>query len=234
MGTPHHRVFMVPVAAALIIIATACAQDPLPSWRDGPTKQAIVTFVARVTQEGSPDFVPQTERIATFDNDGTLWSEQPMHVQLRFALERVKTLAPQHPEWKDKEPFASLLKGDSRAALTGGERSILEIVMATHAGMTTEEFERVVKEWLATSQHPRFQRRYTECVYQPMLELLAYLLRAVSRPSSYRVVESTSCALDRKRLWRAAGTSCRQQHQDHVRNAGRQACADATGRVGLY
>ena len=119
MGSPRQHVFMVSVAAALLIAAGACAQDPLPSWRDGPAKQAIVTFVARVTQEGSPDFVPLTERIATFDNDGTLWSEQPMYVQLRFVLERVKTLAPQHPEWKDKEPFASLLKGDPRAALAG-------------------------------------------------------------------------------------------------------------------
>ena len=131
--------------------------------------------MAKVTKEGSSDFVPPDERIATFDNDGTLWAEQPMYVQLLFALDRVKALAPQHPEWKDKEPFASLLKGDVKAALAGGEHAILEIVMATHAGMTTEEFEKIVKDWLATARHPTTKRPYTEMVYQPMLELLAYL-----------------------------------------------------------
>ena len=119
--------------------------------------------------------MPPAERIATFDNDGTLWGEQPMYFQLLFALDRVKALAPQHPEWKDKEPFASLLKGDVKGALAGGERAMLEIVMATHAGMTTEEFEKIVKDWLATAKHPKFKRPYTELVYQPMLELLAYL-----------------------------------------------------------
>ena len=119
--------------------------------------------------------MPPAERIATFDNDGTLWAEQPMYFQLLFALDRVKALAPQHPEWKDKEPFASLLKGDVKGALAGGEPAIVEIVMATHAGMTTEEFEKIVKDWLATAKHPRFKRPYTELVYQPMVELLAYL-----------------------------------------------------------
>ena len=151
------------------------AQDPLPSWNDGPAKQSIVDFVAKVTKEGSPDFVPPAERIATFDNDGTLWAEQPMYFQLIFALDRVKALAPQHPEWKDKEPFASLLKGDVKGALAGGEQAMVEIVMATHAGMTTEEFEKIVKDWLATARHPKFKRPYTELVYQPMVELLAYL-----------------------------------------------------------
>ena len=131
--------------------------------------------MGKVAKQGSSDFVPAGERIATFDNDGTLWAEQPMYVQLRFALDRVKTLAPQHPEWKDKEPFASLLKGDVKAALAGGEHAMLEIVMATHAGMTTVEFEKIVKDWLATAKHPTTKRSYTEMVYQPMLELLAYL-----------------------------------------------------------
>jgi len=153
----------------------ALAADLLPSWKEGPAKNAIVGFVAKVTKAGSPDFVPPEERIATFDNDGTLWSEQPMYFQLFFALDRVKALAPQHPEWKTKEPFASLLKGDVKGALAGGDRAILEIVMATHAGMTTEEFETIVKQWVATAKHPRFQRPFTECVYQPMLELLSYL-----------------------------------------------------------
>jgi phosphoserine phosphatase len=153
----------------------ALAADPLSSWNDGKAKQSVVAFVEKVTKEGSPDFVPAPERIATFDNDGTLWAEQPMYFQLLFALDRVKTLAPQHPEWKDKEPFASLLKGDVKGALAGGEPAIFQIVMATHAGMTTEEFEKIVKDWIATARHPKTKKPYTEMVYQPMLELLAYL-----------------------------------------------------------
>ena len=149
--------------------------DSLPSWNDGKSKQSIIEFVAKVTEKGSPDFVRPAERIAVFDNDGTLWAEQPMYAQLIFALDRVKVLAPQHPEWKDKEPFASLLKGDVKGALAGGEHAILEIVMATHAGMTTAEFEQIVKDWIATAKHPTTKRPYTEMVYQPMLELLTYL-----------------------------------------------------------
>jgi len=131
--------------------------------------------VTKVTTQGSPDFVPVDERIATFDNDGTLWAEQPVYFQLFFAIDRVKELAPQHSEWKTKEPFASLLKGDLKGVLAGGEHAMLEIVMATHAGMTTEEFEKIVKDWIATAKHPVTKRPYTEMVYQPMLELLAYL-----------------------------------------------------------
>ena len=153
----------------------AFAADPLPSWNDTAQKKAIVTFVERVTKESSLDFVPPSERIATFDQDGTLWAEQPMYFQFFFALDRVKALAPQHPEWKDKEPFASLLKDNVKGALAGGERAMLEIVMATHAGMTTEEFAQTVKDWIATARHPKTGRPYTEMVYQPMLELLAYL-----------------------------------------------------------
>ena len=179
MTSRLRNIFMMGVCAFFFIVLTVpiqlFAQDPLPSWNDGATKQAIVDFVAKVTKEGSSDFVPVAERIATFDNDGTLWCEQPMYFQLLFALDRVKALAPQHPEWKDKEPFASLLKGDVKAALAGGERAIAEIVMVTHAGMTTAEFEQIVKDWLATAKHPKFKKPYTECVYQPMLELLAYL-----------------------------------------------------------
>ena len=163
------------LSVALAGVTGAQAQDPLPSWNDGPAKQAIVEFVQTTSTQGGPKFVPTAERIATFDNDGTLWAEQPMYFQQIFALERVKALAPQHPEWKDKEPFASLLKGDVKGALAGGEPAIVEIVMATHAGMTTEEFEKIVKDWLATAKHPRFKRPYTELVYQPMVELLAYL-----------------------------------------------------------
>jgi len=167
---------IVPVALCIASLALpAFAADPLPSWNDTAQKKAIVTFVERVTKESSLDFVPPSERTATFDQDGTLWAEQPMYFQFFFAIDRVKALAPQHPEWRDKEPFASLLKGDVKGALAGGERAMLEIVMATHAGMTTEEFAQTVKEWIATARHPKTKRPYTEMVYQPMLELLAYL-----------------------------------------------------------
>jgi hypothetical protein len=161
---------------ALLALGTlAHAGDPLPSWNDGPAKQAILTFVKQTTDQGSPKFVSPPERIATFDNDGTLWAEQPMYVQLLFALDRVKQLAPQHPEWKTQEPFASLLKGDVSNALAGGDKALLEIVMATHADMTTKEFEKIVKDWIATARHPKTGKLYTDMVYQPMLELLAYL-----------------------------------------------------------
>jgi hypothetical protein len=176
MKTRRTQNLTVALACMVVFITTAArAADPLSSWNDGPAKQSIVEFVAKVTKEGSPDFVPPEERIATFDNDGTLWCEQPMYFQLLFALDRVKALAPQHPEWKTKEPFASLLKGDLKGALAGGERAMLEIIVVTHAGMTTAEFEQIVKDWIATAKHPKFKRPYTECVYQPMVELLAYL-----------------------------------------------------------
>ncbi len=177
MNTTYRlKLFAAALVGVLAITSiNALAQDPLPSWNDGPTKKSITDFVAQVTTPGSPDFVPVPERIATFDNDGTLWCEQPMYFQLLFALDRVKALAPSHPEWKTNEPFASLLKGDVKAALAGGERAMLEIIMATHAGMTTDEFEKIVKAWIATAKHPIYKRPYTECVYQPMIELLAYL-----------------------------------------------------------
>jgi haloacid dehalogenase-like hydrolase len=170
------RLAALTLCVLLLAVVGAYAQnDPLPSWNDGKTKQSIVAFVEKVTKPGSPDFVPVPERIATFDNDGTLWAEQPMYFQLAFALDRVKALAPQHPEWKNKEPFASLLKGDLKGALAGGEPAIFQIVMATHTGMTTAEFEQIVKDWIATAKHPNTKRLYTEMVYQPMLELLTYL-----------------------------------------------------------
>ncbi len=168
---------LAPLLVCAMALATSVvrAGDALPSWNDGASKRSIVEFVASVTQPGSPEFVPPAERIATFDNDGCLWAEQPMYFQLLFALERVKTLAPRHPEWRQKEPFASLLRGDVNGALAGGEHGMLEIMMATHAGMTTEEFEKIVKEWVATAKHPTTKRSYTDMVYQPMLEVLAYL-----------------------------------------------------------
>jgi phosphoglycolate phosphatase-like HAD superfamily hydrolase len=166
--------------ATLALLATwisvAVAQtDPLPSWNDGPAKQAIVAFVTDVTREGSPDFVPPSERVATFDNDGTLWIEQPIYVQFAYALERVRALAPQHPEWKETQPFKAVLEGDMSALAAAGEKGAVEIVAATHAGMTPDEFKQQVKEWLATAKHPRFERRYEELVYQPMLEVLTYM-----------------------------------------------------------
>ena len=168
------------LATALVSVlaftaAISHAADPLPSWNNGKARQSIVDFVEKVTKPGSPDFVPAAERIATFDNDGTLWAEQPMYFQILFAFDRVKVLAPQHPEWKDKEPFASLLKGDLKGALAGGEKALMEIVGATHSGLTTEEFEKIVREWIATAKNPATKKPLTGMVYQPMLELLSYL-----------------------------------------------------------
>jgi phosphoglycolate phosphatase-like HAD superfamily hydrolase len=155
--------------------ATPAFAQALASWNDGPAKQAIVKFVSDVTTEGKPTFVPPAARIAVFDNDGTLWPEQPIPVQAVFALDRVKALAPRHPEWREREPFKSILEGDLEHALGGGEKAVGELLAATHAGMTTDEFEAQVREWIATARDPRFKRPYTELAYQPMLELLRYL-----------------------------------------------------------
>lgn len=149
--------------------------DPLPSWNDTAPKKAIVAFVEKVTKEGSPEFVPVADRIATFDNDGTLWVEQPMYVQLRFALDRIKVLAPQHPEWKTTQPFKGVLEGDMKAVMASGEKGIVQMLMATHSGMTVEQFQQIVTDWLSTATDPKFHKPYTECIYQPMVELLAYL-----------------------------------------------------------
>jgi phosphoserine phosphatase len=163
-------------ALALFTLGTAChAADALSSWNDTAPKQSIVTFIEKVTKPGSPDFVPVPERIAVFDNDGCLWSEQPMYFQAFFIFDRIKQLAPQHPEWKTNEPFASVLRGDMKSALAGGEHALIEMGIATHAGTTTEEFEKIVKDWIATAKHPKTGRLFTEMVFQPMLEVLAYL-----------------------------------------------------------
>ncbi len=167
----------LPALPALLTTA-ARAQAPtteLASWNDGAAKQAITDFVGRVTRQSGADFVPPPERIATFDNDGTLWVEHPMYVQLAFGLDRVKALAPLHPEWKDTQPFKAVLEGDMKALAEFGEHGMAELVMATHAGMTTEEFQKIVMDWLATARDPRFKRPYTELSYQPMIELLGYL-----------------------------------------------------------
>lgn len=163
------------VTTLFFIASLARAADPLPSWNDTEPKKAIIAFVEKVTKADTPDFVQTKDRIATFDNDGTLWCEKPFYVQGIFALDRVKELAPKHPDWKDKEPFKSILAGDIKTALAGGDKAIAELVMATHAGMTTAEFEEIVKNWMAKAEHPRFKQPYTRCIYQPMLELLTYL-----------------------------------------------------------
>jgi phosphoserine phosphatase len=156
-------------------ISVAHAADALPSWNDGKTKQSILAFVEKVTTPGSPDFVPPAERIATFDNDGTLWPSHPMYTQLAFALDRIKALAPQHPEWKNKQPFKAVLDNDLKALAAAGEKGMVELIMASHAGMSTAEFEAIVTDWLDKARHPRFKRRYTELAYQPMLEILSFL-----------------------------------------------------------
>jgi phosphoglycolate phosphatase-like HAD superfamily hydrolase len=163
------------ILVSLISLAPARGAEPLPSWNDTASRQAILRFVGRVTAAGSTDFVPVPERIAVFDNDGTLWSEQPVYNQAAFIVDRVKALAPEHPEWTAKDPFASILKGDLKGALASGEQGLVELVTATHSGMTTDEFGATVDQWIRTARHPKTQRLYTEMVYLPMLELLDYL-----------------------------------------------------------
>ena len=171
LGCRQKESQVTPEAAAV----AESLEDPLPSWNEGTTKQAIMDFVEGVTREGSPSFVPEADRIATFDNDGSLWSEQPLYYQLQFAIDRVKAMAPDHPEWQDQQPFKALLEGDMEALMVEGEAGLIKLVMASHAGMTSDEFEASVRDWLQTARHPRFERPYTDLVYQPMLELLDYL-----------------------------------------------------------
>ncbi len=185
--------------AAAILVINGCAQpesDPLPSWNDTGPKKAIVAFVERVTDPRSPEFVPPAELIATFDNYGCLWAEQPLYFQAIFIFDRIQELAAQHPEWNEREPFASVLKGDREAALAGGKKALLEMAMATHAGMTTGEFGQIVDEWLATAKHPRTGRLYTEMVYQPMLELLAYL-----RANGFKTFIASGGGIEFMRVW---------------------------------
>ena len=224
------RSISIVLAALCVSLTIAQAQDPLPSWNDTAAKKPSLSLSAKVTKEGSPDFVPPEERIATFDNDGTLWCEQPMYFQFLFALDRVKALAPQHPEWKTKEPFASLLKGDVKGALAGGEHAIVEIIMVTHAGMTTDEFEQIVKDWIATAKHPKFKRPYTECVYQPMVELLAYL-----RANGFKTFIVSGGGIEFMRPWtekvygippeQVVGSSIKTKYRDARRQAGAHAVA---------
>lgn len=193
------------ITAVLAVTASALAQtDPLPSWNDTAPKKAIVAFVDRVTTENTPDFVPEPERIAVFDNDGTLWVEHPMYTQLAFALDRVKVLAPEHPEWKDQQPFKAVLEGDMQALAAAGEKGLVQLIMATHSGMTVDEFQTIVTDWLAQARDPRFGRPYTELVYQPMLELLAYLRANGFKTFIVSGAASSSCGPGRK-----TSTACR-------------------------
>ena len=166
---------LLAAAALTMLMVPAALADPLPSWDNGPAKEAIVAFVEKVTTAGSPDYVAPAERIATFDNDGTLWSEQPLYFQLLFAFDQIKALAPQHPEWKTQEPFASVLKGDIKGALAGGEKALLAVLVATHTDATTAEFEQRVKQWIETAKHPVSGKPIAGMIFKPMLELLTYL-----------------------------------------------------------
>ncbi len=184
------------VSILVFAAGQAVADDPLPSWNKGETRSAIEAFVNRVTTPGTDDYVPPEARIATFDNDGTLWAEQPLYFQAIFALDRVRASAPAHPEWKNQEPFASVLRGDNAGALAGGSKSLLQLVMASHAEMTVEQFAAVVDRWLEEARHPRFDRRYDEMVYQPMLELLAYL-----RANGFKTFITSGGGIEFMRVW---------------------------------
>jgi phosphoglycolate phosphatase-like HAD superfamily hydrolase len=170
------RVFLYALTLSILSVRPAAAQtDPLPSWNDTAAKKNIESFVERVTKDGGPDFVPPDARIATFDNDGTLWVEQPMYVQFAFVFARVKALAPKHPEWKTTQPFKAVLEGDMKTVAASGEKGLMQMGMATHAGMTVEQFQKIVSDWLDTATDPKFHKPYTQCIYQPMVELLTYL-----------------------------------------------------------
>ncbi|PWA11768.1 haloacid dehalogenase [Flavobacterium laiguense] len=168
----------------------------LPSWSEGTSKHSIINFVTNTTKEGNSDFVPVADRIACFDNDGCLWAEQPMYFQLAFAIDQIKAMAPQHPEWKTKQPFKALLEGDMKTVMAGGEKALLQIVMTTHSGMTTDEFDKTVKDWMATATHPKTGKHYNEMVYQPMVELLNYL-----RANGYKTFIVSGGGVDFMRPW---------------------------------
>ena len=190
------KLAVVTLFYALAFPVISVASELLPSWQAGPARDAIVAFVAKVTEEGSQDYVPPEARIATFDNDGTLWAEQPMYFQAIYAFDRVRAKAPDHPEWKKQEPFASVLRGDTAGALAGGTSSLLQLVMATHAGMSVDQFGSEVQDWLAEARHPTTGRRYDQMVYQPMLELLDYL-----RANGFRTFITSGGGIEFMRPW---------------------------------
>jgi phosphoglycolate phosphatase-like HAD superfamily hydrolase len=197
---------------------TAAKSDPLPSWNEGATKKSIIDFVYKTTKEGSAGFIPVCDRIACFDNDGTLWSEQPLYFQVAFMVDRIKVLAPQHPEWRDTMPFKAVLEGDLQGALSSSNQAFNEMLMATHANLTTEEFEKIVTDWFATAKHPTTHRPYTDMVYQPMLELLNFL-----RANGYKTYIVSGGETDFMRPWTAAaygippeqvvGTSLKEKYE---------------------
>ena len=178
------------------IASSVVEVDPLPSWNESPTKQAIIDFIANTTNDANESFIPVEDRIATFDNDGNLWSEQPMYFQLIYAIDEIKRMSPDHPEWKTEQPYKAILEGDINTALTGGEAAIVKLVMQTHASMTTEEFNQNVRDWLATSKHPKTGLRYNEMIFQPMLELMDYL-----RDNGYKTFVVSGGGIDFMRVW---------------------------------
>jgi phosphoglycolate phosphatase-like HAD superfamily hydrolase len=197
---------------------TAAKTDPLPSWNDGSTKKSIIDFVTKTTKKGGADFIPVSDRIACFDNDGTLWCEQPQYFQVYFMADRIKALAPLHPEWLQNQPFKAVLEGDLKTALAGGNQAFTEMLYATHAGTTTDEFEKIVKDWLDTAKHPVSHRPYTEMVFQPMLELLIYL-----RVNGYKTFIVSGGEIDFMRPWtesvygippeQVVGTSLKEKYE---------------------
>jgi hypothetical protein len=200
-GFSRRQALTLPLAAAaagLLVpsLAKGAAGDPLPSWNDSRSKTAILDFVARVTKDGGPDFVPLEDRIAVFDNDGTLWSEKPAYFQFFFVLARVKQLYPQHPEWENQQPFAAAVAGDMKTLAESGEKGALTLVMATHAGMTSEAFAQIVVDWITTARHPRFDRLFTDLVFQPMLEVLALL-----RQNGFRTYIVSGGGIEFMRPW---------------------------------
>lgn len=190
------RIFLGSIVGTALPYPAFAQADPLPSWNGGAAKSTILDFVKRVTTEGGSDFVPPPRRIATFDNDGTLWCEQPMYFQLAFAFDQVKAMAPQHPEWRSKQPFKGLLEGDMKAVAAAGTKGLMEVVAATHSGMTVEAFAKTAGDWIATTLHPRFKRPYIDLVYQPMLELLAFL-----RANSFKTFIVSGGGIDFMRPW---------------------------------
>ncbi len=219
-------------ALALFIVSlvvSVAGADPLPSWNECPAKAAMIGFVERVTRAGSPDFVPPAERIATFDNDGTLWCEQPDYVQVVFAIDRLKALAPQHPEWQRQEPFASLLAGKSdQPALT--LKDFEQLIDVTHAGMSTVDFERIVTDWLAAARHPRFHRPYTACIYQPMIEVLAFFRARLPDVCRLRRRRRVHASLDRQGIRHSAPADRGEHDQNRIQTAGWPPGAAAAAR----
>ena len=188
--------YLMAAILSVMVGSPLAAADPLPSWNEGTTKSAIIDFVGDVTDEDSPNYVPAEKRIATFDNDGCLWAEQPLYFQLIFAFDRIKAMAPEHPEWKKQQPFKGVLEGDMKAVMAGGKESLARIIAVTHAGMATEEFERIVLEWINSARHPKTGRLYKEMIYQPMLELLAYL-----RASGFKTFIVSGGGIEFMRPW---------------------------------